>query len=142
MACQMEKIMSKTEENLQRAIAGEAKARLEYMAFAMKAMEEGYPEFAQLFMEAAGAETIHGINHLKAAGAVKTTYENLDESANAENFEIEEMYPQFILDAELESRPDAEASFNLALAREVHHRAMFQAAFESLRNKATAAWPV
>jgi rubrerythrin len=130
--------MTKTEANLQRAIAGEAKARLEYMAFAMKAMEEGLPEYAQLFMEAAGAETIHGISHLKAAGAIGTTFENLDESANAEDFEIEEMYPQFIREAEEESRPDAEASFTLALEREVHHRAMFKKAFETMKKKAAA----
>lgn len=130
--------MTKTEANLQRAIAGEAKARLEYMAFSMRAMEEGFPEFAQLFMEAAGAETIHGISHLKAAGAIGTTFENLDESANAEDFEIEEMYPQFIRDAEEESRPDAEASFTIALQREVHHRAMFKKAFETMKKKMSA----
>lgn len=122
--------MSKTESNLKRAIAGEARAHLEYMAFAMKAMEEGHPEIAQLFMEAAGAETIHGISHLKVAAGVGTTYENLNESANAEDFEIEEMYPQFIRDAEEESRMDAAASFQLALQRERHHREMFKTAFE------------
>lgn len=131
--------MTKTEENLKRAIAGEAKARLEYIAFAMKAMEEGFPEYAQLFMEAAGAETVHGINHLRAAGEIGTTFENLDESANAEDFEIEEMYPQFIREAEQESRPDAAASFTLALEREIHHRAMFKKAFESMKKKMSAA---
>ena len=60
--------MTKTETNLQAAIAGEAKARLEYTAFAMQAMQEGHPEIAQLFLEAAGAETIHGISHMRAAG--------------------------------------------------------------------------
>lgn len=33
--------MTKTETNLQQAIIGEAKARLEYTAFAMQAMQEG-----------------------------------------------------------------------------------------------------
>lgn len=130
--------MTRTEENLKRAIAGEARARLEYIAFAMRAMEEGLPEYAQLFMEAAGAETIHGINHLRATGAIGTTYENLNESANAEDFEIEEMYPQFIREAEEESRPDAEASFALALERETHHREMFKRAFEAMKKKAAA----
>jgi rubrerythrin len=131
--------MSKTENNLRRAIAGEAKARLEYMAFAMKAMEEGHPEYAQLFMEAAGAETIHGISHLKAAGLVGTTLENLDESANAEDFEIEEMYPQFIREAEEESRPDAAASFLMAVERERHHREMFKIALQNFQRKTAAA---
>ena len=45
---------SKTDENLETAINGEARARLKYTAFALQAMEEGHPEIAQLFLEAAG----------------------------------------------------------------------------------------
>ena len=131
--------MTKTEENLNAAIAGEAKARLEYMAFGMKAMEEGYPEYAQLFLEAAGAETIHGIGHMKAAGLVGSTFDNLNESANGEDYEIEEMYPQFIREAEADGRADAAASFTLAVERERHHRAMFKEAFENFQAKAKAA---
>lgn len=130
--------MTKTEENLKQAIAGEAKARLEYMAYAMEAMKEGLPEYAQLFMEAAGAETIHGISHLGVAGEIGNTYENLDESANGEDYEIETMYPNFIKDAEAEDRKDAAASFRLALERERHHRAMFKEAFESFKKSKSA----
>ena len=125
--------MSKTETNLQQAITGEAKARLEYMAFAMQAMQEGHPEVAQLFLEAAGAETIHGISHLRVAGGVGTTWENLDEAANGEDYEIEEMYPRFVREAEEEGRGDAAASFRLALEREKHHRAMFKEAFSEFK---------
>jgi rubrerythrin len=131
--------MTKTEENLQKAITGEAKARLEYMAFAMEAMQEGFPEYAQLFMEAAGAETIHGINHLRTAGGIGTTIENLDESANGEDYEIETMYPNFIKQADVDGRADAAASFGLALERERHHRAMFKEAFTAFNKKAAAA---
>lgn len=53
-----------------KAMAGEAKAHLEYTAFAMQAMQEGRSEVAQLFMEAAGAETIRGISHLRVAGGM------------------------------------------------------------------------
>ena len=125
--------MTKTEENLQKAIIGEAKARLEYTAFAMQAMQEGLPEYAQLFMEVAGAETIHGINHLRTAGSIGTTKENLDESADGEDYEIETMYPEFIRQAETDGRADAAASFGLALEREKHHRAMFKEAFATIK---------
>ncbi len=125
--------MTKTEANLEKAIAGEAKARLEYMAFAMQAMQEGYPQFAQLFMEAAGAETIHGINHMRAAKSIGSTYENLDEAANGEDYEIEEMYPTFLHEAVEEEHDEAAASFHLALEREKHHRAMFKEAFEEFK---------
>ena len=131
-------LVNRTEENLRTAILGEAKARLEYTAFGMKAMEEGYPDYAQLFFEAAGAETIHGISHLKAAGEIGTTLENLSESAKGEDYEIEEMYPQFIMDALEESRPDAAASFELAVQREQHHRQMFKEACERFKAKAKA----
>lgn len=130
--------MTKTEENLQKAITGEAKARLEYMAFALQAMQEGFPEYAQLFMEAAGAETIHGISHLRTAGGIGTTIENLDESANGEDYEIETMYPNFIKQADVDGRADAAASFGLALERERHHRAMFKEAFTAFNKKAAA----
>jgi len=76
-----EVFMTRTESNLKRAIAGEAKARLEYTAFAMKAMEEGFPEYAQLFMEAAGAETIHGISHLTIRALAVSEYTGLPYSS-------------------------------------------------------------
>ena len=120
--------MSKTEENLESAIAGEAKARLEYIAYGMQAMQEQHPEVAQLFFEAAGAETIHGLSHLRVAYGWGTTASNLDHSANGEDYEIEEMYPRFVREAEAEGRADAAASFRLALERETHHRAMFREA--------------
>ena len=125
--------MTNTETNLAAAITGEAKARLEYTAFAMQAMQEGHPEIAQLFLEAAGAETIHGISHLRVAGGVGKTFDNLDEAANGEDYEIEEMYPRFVHEAEEEGRSDAVASFKLALEREKHHRAMFKDAFATFK---------
>lgn len=126
--------MTKTDSNLEKAITGEAKARLEYMAFAMQAMEEGYPQIAQLFMEAAGAETIHGISHMHAAKRIGSTFQNLDEAANGEDYEIETMYPSFIRDAVQEGRDEAAASFHLAVEREKHHRDMFKEAFEEFQS--------
>jgi rubrerythrin len=130
----LKKIMNNTETNLQQAITGEARARLKYTAFAMQAMQEGHPEIAQLFLEAAGAETIHGISHLRVAGGITTTLTHLDESANGEDDEIEEMYPHFIREAEVDGRADAAASFRLALEREKHHRAMFKDALEAFEH--------
>ena len=125
--------MNTTETNLQQAITGESRARLKYTAFAMQAMQEGHPEVAQLFLEAAGAETIHGISHLRVAGGITSTREHLDEAANGEDDEIEEMYPRFIREAEEDGRTDAAASFRLALEREKHHRAMFKEAFGAFK---------
>src|SRR5437764_11806823 len=73
-------------------------------------MNQDHPEIAQLFLEAAGAETIHGISLLRVAGGVGKTFDNLDEAANGEDYEIEEMYPRFVHEAEQEGRNDAVAS--------------------------------
>lgn len=128
--------MSKTYDNLLKAAEGEAFARLKYMAFAQKAMEEGRPEVAQLFEEAAGAETIHGINHLIAAGFVKSTRENLQNAATGEQDEIDEMYPRMIEDAKADTevsddkKNKAVKAFETAMSREVVHDAMFKKAMD------------
>lgn len=130
--------MSQTNDDLMKAAQGEAFARLKYMAFAQKALEEGYPEVAQLFEEAAGAETVHGITHLKALGFVKSTLENLDNAANGEQDEIDEMYPQMIQTAESENAENKDAAVNaykVAMEREEAHHAMFTDAFAKLKAK-------
>ena len=60
---------SKTEANLPVALAGEADANRRYLAYGIQALNEGRPDIAQLFFEAAGAETIHALNHLRVMGA-------------------------------------------------------------------------
>jgi len=58
--------MSKTEQYLKEAFAGESQANRKYLAFAAKADQEGYPQVARLFRAAAEAETIHAHSHLRA----------------------------------------------------------------------------
>ena len=67
---------SRTVANLQVALAGEADANRRYLAYGIQALAEGRPDVAQLFFEAAGAETIHALNHLATMGAIGTTREN------------------------------------------------------------------
>ena len=57
--------MSKTEDGLKEAFAGESQANRKYLAFAKKAEEEGYKQVAKLFRAAAEAETVHAHNHLR-----------------------------------------------------------------------------
>ena len=124
--------LTRTERNLWSAIAGEALAHLKYNAFAHKALEEGYPEVAQVFQEVAGAETIHGLNHLNVAGEVNSTLENLRSVIEDETREFSVMYPRMIRDAQDDGRQDAADSFALALEREQHHQAIFSRALEQL----------
>src|SRR5688572_29001734 len=124
----MAQTTSKTVVNLQVALAGEADANRRYLAYGIQALNEGRPEIAQLFFEAAGAETIHALNHLRTMGAIGSTRENLHTAATGEVQEIEVTLPRMIREAEEEGRPDAAASFKVALDRERHHRDMFREA--------------
>ena len=126
-----ERVDSRTEANLLVALAGEADANRRYLAYGIEALNEGRPEIAQLFFEAAGAETIHALNHLRTMRAIGTTRENLQTAATGEMMEIEVVLPRMIRDAEAEGRADAAASFRLALERERHHREMFRSALET-----------
>src|SRR5882672_10076924 len=125
-----ERTSSKTDANLLVALAGEADANRRYLAYGIRALNEGRADIAQLFFEAAGAETIHALNHLATMGAVRTTRENLELAATGEVEEIEIVLPRMIEDAEAEGRADAAASFRLALDRERHHRDMFRTALK------------
>ena len=72
--------MSKTEDALKEAFAGESQANRKYLAFAAKAEQEGYPQAARLFRAAAEAETIHAHNHLRVLKAIHGTRENIAEA--------------------------------------------------------------
>ena len=73
--------MSKTERNLWSAFLGEAKANRTYVAYGIKGLEEGLPEVAAVFMEAAGAETVHGLIHFRVLGVMGPTLETLRKAA-------------------------------------------------------------
>ena len=126
--------MSKTDENLKIAFADESQTYIEYLAYTQKAIDEGMTEIAQIFREAAGAEVVHALTHLKTMNVIKSTPENLRESAEAESLEITSMYPKFIREAEEEGREEAARSFRIAFEREKHHRDMFREALSALEN--------
>ena len=128
-------VMSKTDRNLWNAIIGEAMALLKYNAYAVKALEEGHPEIAQIFQETAGAESIHGMNHLRTAGAVKSSLENLKEVTSGEAKEISSRYPRMIREALDEGRRDAARAFTVAMDRERHHLESFMQATDDLTAK-------
>jgi rubrerythrin len=85
---------SVTNRNLWLAFTEEAKANRLYLAYAMKAMEEGYPEVAEVFLEVSGAETAHALNLLRILGEVGTTRENLKRVIEEEMIEASVMYPR------------------------------------------------
>jgi vacuolar iron transporter family protein len=132
---------SRTDANLQVALAGEADANRRYLAYGIRALAEGRADIAQLFFEAAGAETIHALEHLRAMGAVGSTRDNLMVAATGEMLEIDVTLPRMIREAEEDGRPDAAASFRLALERERHHRDMFRHALATFDGAAATSAP-
>ena len=131
--------LSRTDKNLWNAIVSEALAYLKYNAYAHKALEEGHPEVAQVFQEVAGAETIHGLNHLRVSGEIGPTEDNLRTVTIGESREFTTMYPKMIREAIAEDRADAAESFSLALERERHHLTVFTQALEKLEKKISVA---
>ena len=124
--------MSKTQDNLQAAFAGESQANRKYLAFAKKAEEEGKGAVAKLFRAAAEGETVHAHNHLRNLNGIKNTADNLGVAIAGETFEIEKMYPEFISQAQEENEKGAEVSFDNALQVEKIHQKMFQKALKKM----------
>ncbi len=122
----------KSIEDLKAAFAGESQANRRYLAFAKKAEEEGKKQVAKLFRAAAHAETVHALNHFRAAGEVKSTAENLKTAIAGENYEVVSMYPAFIKDAEEEGEKQALRSFTWAWEVEKVHEALYREALENL----------
>jgi len=120
-----EKNMSKTQENLKAAFAGESQANRKYLAFAKAAEKEGKSNLAKLFRAVAEGETVHALKHFAVSGAVSDSIENLKSAIAGETYEIETMYPEFIATATEEGENVAEASFSGAYKVEQTHQKKF-----------------
>jgi len=126
--------MSKSEQNLREAFAGESQANRRYLAFAQQAEKEGLKQVAKLFRAAAEAETVHAHAHLRALGGIGSTAENLKEAIAGETHEFKSMYPAMIEAAKEEGNKAAERTFSYANAVEKVHASLYQKALGSLEN--------
>lgn len=123
-----------TIDNLKEAFAGESQANRKYLAFAKKADEEGFSQVAKLFRAAAEAETVHAHNHLTVMEGIKSTEENLKTAITGEEEEFEQMYPDFIKEAEEEGNKNAVWTFDVANQVEEIHADLYKKALEALGN--------
>lgn len=126
--------MSKSEDNLKEAFAGESQANRKYLAFAAKADQEGFAQAARLFRAAAEAETIHAHAHLRALKGIKSTKENLREAVAGETHEFKNMYPAMIETAKAEGNKEAERTFYFANEVEKIHAGLYQQMMDNLDN--------
>ena len=133
--------------NLCIAFNGESNAAVRYAAFAKKADDEGYLRIGSLFRAIARSEQIHAANHaatlLKMGRThrptiempkVKSTVENLHAAIDGEFYEVNEMYPDFILEAAAQVLSTARRSFKYALASERGHLQLVLSALEKLEH--------
>lgn len=124
--------MSKTQENLMKAFAGESQANRRYLAFAQKAESEGHSQVAKLFRAAAEGETVHALSHLAKTDKISITSDNLKAAISGEIEEFQNMYPGMIKDAEGEGDNSAKIGFVWANEVEKRHAELYQKALDNL----------
>ncbi len=124
--------MSKSEQSLKDAFAGESQANRKYLAYAERADAEGHPQVAKMFRAAAAAETVHAHNHLRALKGIGTTEENLRDAIAGETHEFKSMYPEMIEHAKAEGNKEALRSFTLANTVEKTHAGLYEGMLNTL----------
>ena len=123
-----------TAEFLSNAFAGESQAHIRYLIFAESAESEGFPNLSRLFKAISFAEFVHAKNHFKTLSLLKQSKDNLGVAIAGEDYEVEEMYPGFISVSGIQGESAATQSYNLALAAEKIHSALYKMAKESVDN--------
>jgi rubrerythrin len=126
--------MSKTEENLKAAFAGESQARNMYTYFAKVARQEGYHYIAKIFDETAINEMRHAKDELAMLGGIGDTVANLKEAIAGEDYETTTMYPEFAAAAEEEGNKEAAILFKMIGRVEAEHRDRYKKLLEMVEN--------
>jgi rubrerythrin len=123
---------SSTQENLQKAFEGEAKASVRLGIYADKADEEGYEGVAKLFRAISESESIHARNNLRLLKEVKDTETNLSDSFASEVKIAQVAYSGFISQAEAEENKPTATMFTWARDVEEVHAKLYEKALEHL----------
>ncbi len=126
--------MSKTEENLKAAFAGESMARNKYTYYAKIAKKEGYHYIARLFLETAENEKRHAKDEFVLMGGLGDTAANLKDAVEGEMYETVTMYPEFAEKAAEEGNHEAAVLFRQIAKIEAHHQERYQKLLERVEN--------
>jgi len=122
--------MTKTEDNLKAAFAGESQARNKYTYFAKAAQKEGFHYIAKIFEETALNEMQHAKDEFKLLNGIGKTADNLKAAIEGEHYENTEMYPNMQKDAEGEGNEKAAELFKEISEVEKHHEARYRKLLE------------
>ncbi len=136
---------TRTEQNLLKAFAGESQAKMRYEYFAKQAKKEGLEQIAAIFEETAINERAHAKRFFKfleggmveitaayPAGVIGTTLENLKASAEGENEEWTELYPEFARIAEEEGFKEVSTAFKSIAKIEKAHEERYTKLYNNL----------
>ena len=126
--------MSKTNENLKAAFAGESQARNKYTYYAQQARKEGYHYIAKIFEETAENEKRHAKDHLKLLDGIGETVSNLKAAIEGEHYEVTVMYADFAKEAEAEGRKQEAVAFQQVAKIEAHHRDRYKKLLEMVES--------
>ena len=126
--------MSKTQDNLKAAFAGESQARNMYTYFAAVARKEGYHYVAKIFEETADNERRHAKDHFNLLGGIGDTAANLRQAIAGEDYETKTMYPDFAKNADAEGNKQAANLFRQIAKIEAEHRDRYQKLLDMVEN--------
>ncbi len=125
---------TKTEKNLQAALAGESIARNKYTWYASKAREDGYQQIAAIFEETADNEKEHAKLWFKLLNdGIGETEKNLEDAKLGENYEWSDMYPLFAKEAEEEGFDFIAGLFNKVAEIEREHEQRYKKLLENVK---------
>jgi rubrerythrin len=137
---------TQTEKNILTAFAGESQARNRYTFFASQAKKEGFVEISHIFEETANQEKEHAKRLFKLldggeveitagfpAGKIGATAENLEMSADGENFEWTKMYPEYAKVAREEGFENIAKIFEAIAVSEENHERRFKERLEEIK---------
>jgi rubrerythrin len=130
---------TQTEKNLLKAFAGESQAKNRYTFYAKQAKKEGFEQIAAIFSETALNEESHAktffrfleggpveITATYPCNTIGTTADNLKASAEGEQEEWSQLYPEFGKVATEEGFPRVAIAFRLIASIEKHHENRFR----------------
>ncbi len=136
---------TQTEQNLLKAFAGESQARMRYDYFSKQAKKDGLEQISAIFAETALNEKEHAKRFFKfleggaveitatyPAGIIGTTLENLKASADGENEEWTELYPEFARVAEEEGFKEVAVAFKMIAKVEKAHEDRYRTLYNNL----------
>ncbi|MCF6183039.1 MAG: rubrerythrin family protein [Bacteroidales bacterium] len=138
---------TKTEQNLLKSFAGESQARMRYDYFSKQAKKEGLEQISAIFAETALNEKEHAKRFFKflegnmveitatyPAGKIGTTLENLKASAEGENEEWTELYPEFAKIAEEEGFKEIATAYKMIAKVEAEHEKRYKTLYDNLES--------